>query len=92
MTMDYTFEKRLEFQREEAVEEGRKLGEEFGIKLGEKNGMQKVLHDQIRKKLIKNKSLEQIAEEIEESVNTVSPMYEQIKGEISDEKQMIKKF
>ena len=86
MTMDYTFEKRLEFQREEAVEEGRKLGEEFGIKLGEKNGMQKVLHDQIRKKLIKNKSLEQIAEEIEESVDTVSPMYVQVKREMSDEK------
>ena len=51
MTMDYTFEKRLEFQREEAVEEGRKLGEEFGIKLGEKNGMQKILHDLVRKNL-----------------------------------------
>lgn len=71
---------------------GKKLGEERGIKLGEKNGMQKILHDLVRKKLIKNKSLEQIAEEIEESVNTVSPMYEQIKGEMSDEKQMIKKF
>ena len=43
--------------------------------LGEKNGMQKILHDLVRKKLIKNKSLEQIAEEIEESVDTVSPMY-----------------
>ena len=89
MTMDYTFEKRLEFQREEAVEEGRKLGEERGIKLGEergeKNGMQKILHDQIRKKLIKNKSLEQIAEEIEESMDTIRPLYEQIKKEMSDQ-------
>ena len=65
---------------------GRKLGEERGIKLGEKNGMQKILYDLVRKKLIKNKSLEQISEEIEESVNTVSPMYEQVKREMSDEK------
>lgn len=96
MTMDYTFEKRLEFQREEAVEEGRKLGEEFGIKLGEergiklgeKNGMQKILHDLVRKKLIKNKSLEQIAEEIEESVDTIRPLYEQVKREMSDERRL----
>ena len=71
---------------------GKKLGEERGIKPGEKNGMQKILHDLVRKKLIKNKSLEQIAEEIEESVDTVSPMYVQVKREMSDEKQMIKQF
>lgn len=68
---------------------GKKLGEERGIKLGEKNGMQKILHDLVRKKLIKNKSLEQIAEEIEESVDTVSPMYVQVKREMSDVKKSI---
>ena len=30
MTLDFTFERRLELQREEAIEEGRKLGLEEG--------------------------------------------------------------
>ena len=74
MTMDYTFERRLELQREEAIEEGREEGRE--------EGMQKKLHEQIRKKLLKNKSLEQIADELEETPSAIRPLYEQIKEEI----------
>ena len=75
MTMDYTFERRLELQREEAIEEGREEGRE--------EGMQKKLHEQIRKKLLKNKSLEQIADELEETPSAIRPLYEQIKEEMT---------
>ncbi len=68
MTMDYTFERRLELQREEAIEEGRELK----------------LHEQIRKKLLKSKSLEQVADELEETLDAIRPLYEQIKEEMAD--------
>ena len=84
MTLDYTFERRLELQREEGVEEGWRLGEEQGRKLGEKDGMQKKLHDQISKKLRKNKSLEQIADELEETPDSIRPLYEQVKEELAE--------
>ena len=92
MTLDYTFERRLELQHEEGVEEGwrlgeehgRKLGEEQGRKLGEKDGMQKKLHDLISKKLRKNKSLEQIADELEETPDAIRPLYEQVKEELAE--------
>lgn len=71
MTMDYTFERRLEFQCEEATEKGRE------------EGMQKKLYELIRKKLLKRKSLEQIAEELEESPEAIRPLYEQMKEELS---------
>ena len=106
MTMDYTFERRLEFQREEAIEEGwrlgeehgrklgeeygrklgeehgRKLGEEYGRELGEKDGMKKKLNEQIRKKLLRGKSLEQIADELEETPDDIRAFYEQIQAEL----------
>ena len=78
MTLDYTFERRLELQREEAAEEGWKKGAEYG----ERNGMEKKLHDQIRKKIIKRKSLEQIADELEELPDDIRPIYEQIQKEM----------
>ena len=67
MTLDFTFERRLELQRAEAAEEG------------EKNSIQKL----VRKKLLKNKSLEQIADELEETPETIQPVYEQIKEELA---------
>lgn len=76
MTLDYTFERRLELQREEAIAEGREEGRE--------EGMQKKLHEQIRKKLLKRKSLEQIADELEETQDAIRPLYEQIKKEMAD--------
>lgn len=66
MTMDYTFERRLEFQCEEAIEKG----------------MQKKMYDLIRKKVLKRKSLEQIAEELEEDPDEIRPLYEQMKHQL----------
>ena len=72
MTLDFTFERRLELQRAEAAEEG------------EKNGMQKKLYELVQQKLLKNKSLEQIADELEETPDAIRPLYEQIKEEMAD--------
>ena len=78
MTLDFTFERRLELQRAEAAEEGEKIGRVQG----EKIGIHKILSEQIRKKLLKNKSLEQIADELEETPENIQPIYEQIQKEL----------
>ena len=72
MTMDYTFERRLELQREEAIEEGREEGRELKLR------------EQVRKKLLKSKSLEQVADELEETPDAIRSLYEQIKEEMAD--------
>ncbi len=66
MTLDFTFERRLELQTAEAAEEGEKIG------------MQKL----VRKKLLKHKSLEQIADELEETPETIRLLYEQVQKEL----------
>ena len=68
MTLDYTFERRLELQRAEAKEAGRLEGE------------QEKLYQLIEKKLRKNKSLEQIAEELEETPEIIRALYEQMQA------------
>lgn len=50
---------------------------------GRREGMQKKLHEQIRKKMLKSKSLEQIIEELEEEPETICPLYEQIQEELA---------
>ncbi|MDD6038281.1 MAG: transposase, partial [bacterium] len=74
MTLDFTFERRLELQREEALEEGREEGREEGIILGRE--------ELIRKKILKQKSLEQIADELEETPDEIRPLYDRIVKEI----------
>lgn len=74
MTMDYTFERRLEFQCEEATEKGRAEGR--------KEGIQTKRHELIEKKLLKRKSLEQIAEELEEDPDELRPLYERMRREL----------
>ena len=37
MTLDYTFERRLEMQRAEAIENGERIGKEIGKEIGKKN-------------------------------------------------------
>lgn len=78
MTMDYTFERRLEFQCEEAIEKGRAQG----IEEGREEGIQKKRYELIEKKLLKRKSLEQIAEELEEDPDELRPLYERMKEEL----------
>ena len=63
MTLDYTFERRLEMQRAEAIEDGERIGKEIG--------KEEKLSEQIRKKIQKGKPLDQIADELEEVPETM---------------------
>ena len=63
MTLDYTFERRLEMQRAEAIEDGERIGKEIG--------KEEKLSEQIRKKIQKGKPLDQIADELEEVPETI---------------------
>ena len=69
-TLDYTFERRLEMQRAEAIEDGEKIGRK------------EQLSELIQKKILKNKPLDQIADELEESPETIRPLYEKIRQEM----------
>ena len=79
MQLDYTFERQIELERQAGEEIGWKLGEEAGRKLGE----EEKLREQIRKKLRKAKTLEQIAEDLEEKPDKILPFYEQIRKELA---------
>ena len=91
MQLDYTFERQIELERQEARKSGEeigwKLGEEVGRKLGaeagRKLGVEETLREQIRKKILKSKTLDQIAEDLEETPDKIRPLYEQITGELA---------
>ena len=91
MQLDYTFERQIELERQAGQEIGWKLGEEAGWKLGRKSGEEvgrklgeeEKLREQIRKKLRKAKTLEQIAEDLEEKPDKILPLYEQIRKELA---------
>lgn len=78
MTLDYTFERRLEMQRAEAIEDGERIGKEIGKEIRK----EEKLSEQIRKKIQKGKPLDQIADELEEVPETIRPLYEKIKQEM----------
>ena len=78
MTLDYTFERRLEMQRAEAIEDGDRIGKEIGKEIVK----EEKLSEQIRKKIQKGKPLDQIADELEEVPETIRPLYEKIKQEM----------
>ena len=82
MTLDYTFERRLEMQRAEAIEDGERIGKEIGKQIGKEIGKEEKLSEQIRKKIQKGKPLDQIADELEEVPETIRPLYEKIKQEM----------
>ena len=82
MTLDYTFERRLEMQRAEAIEDGERIGKEIGKEIWKEIGKEEKLSEQIRKKIQKGKPLDQIADELEEVPETIRPLYEKIKQEM----------
>jgi predicted transposase YdaD len=73
---EYDYETDIAVHELEAEERGIQIGEKRGIQIGEERGMligeKRGRIAQIRKKLQKQKSLEQIADEIEEGVEYVS--------------------
>ena len=58
---------------------GEQRGEQRGILLGEQRGEQQKLLQLIQKKMLKLKTIEQIADELEETIETISPLYYQLK-------------
>lgn len=50
--------------------------------LGKEEGMDELLNSQVRKKLRKNLSLEKIAEDLEEDIEVIRPIYERAKEQI----------
>lgn len=70
--LDFTFEKQLELTARDSREDGYVAGINQGITQGNN---QKMIF-QICRKLKKNKSLEQTADELEEDVTVIEPLYE----------------
>ena len=83
MLFDLTYEKQMENAKREWYNDGVEEGYSTGIKEGYSSGISKGdvgrLVNSIIKKLQKNKSLEQIADELEESVETIQPIYDIVK-------------
>ena len=79
--------KRLEYEaREKAIRDYNQLmyeAEERGIQRGIQQGIQQSLINLIQKKMRKNKTIEQIAEDLDESVETIAPLYYQLKETLS---------
>ena len=66
--------------RKEGRKEGREEGIQEGKILGKKEGEILKLISLTQKKILKNKTLSQIADELEENVITIEPIYKLIKG------------
>ena len=77
---EYDYETDIEVQREEAREEGReegrKLGREEGREEGRELGERQKIISQIVKKLQKDKSVAEIADDLEEKEEVIAPIYE----------------
>ena len=72
---EYDEEKHLRMEREENYEKGYKLGEEAGYKLG---AQQKVM-DQVKKKLARGASVDEIASALEEEPETIKEIIDALK-------------
>ncbi len=92
LSTDFNFETSIELEgglrqmcnysdliEERGIEKGRLEGRLEGHLEGRK----KTLTSQIQKKLAKGKSLEQIADELEETVEVIRPLYEQVLQEMN---------
>ena len=75
MMFDLTYEKQMENAKREWYNDGVEEGYSSGIAKGDVSRFVNL----IIKKIQKNKSLEQIADELEESVETIQPIYDIVK-------------
>ena len=73
-----TWETTLQERYEDGVEAGRKAGLEEGVEIGRDQGIEEKLCSQIQKKLEKGKSLEQIADECEETEERILQLMEKL--------------
>ena len=83
MMFDLTYEKQMENAKREwfndGVEEGRAEGYSSGLTQGYAKGKVHYLITSVVKKVQKNKTLDQIADELEESVEDIQPIYDIVK-------------
>ena len=73
---DYWEEVALQTGRKEGREEGRKEGREEGREEGRKEGRKKEQVSLIVKKIKKNKTVAEIADDLEEKEEVIAPIYE----------------
>ena len=73
---DYWEEVALQTGRKEGREEGRKEGREEGREEGRKEGQKKEQISLIVKKIKKNKTVAEIADDLEEKEEVIAPIYE----------------
>ena len=80
---EYDYDMDIEVQREEAYTEGLSRGREEGLREGReeghKEGCNYKLIEQLKKKLFKGKSPEEIADELEESVEIIQELIASMK-------------
>ena len=79
MMFDLTYEKQMENAKREWYNDGVEEGRAEGYSAGIAKGDVRCLANLIIKKLQKNKSLEQIADELEEAVEDIQPIYNIVK-------------
>lgn len=79
-------QKRLEYEaREKAIRDYNQLmyeSREAGIQQGLQQGLQQELKRQIKRKIERNKSIEQIADELELSIETATVLYNEVQKEL----------
>ena len=79
-------QKRLEYEaREKAIRDYNQLmyeSREAGIQQGLQQGLKQELKRQIKRKIERNKSIEQIADELELSIETATVLYNEVKEEL----------
>ena len=74
----YLREEMAESDRVSQIQSAQRIGREEGIQEGKKEGEILKLIVQVQKKILKNKTLSQIADELEENVITIEPIYKLI--------------
>ena len=80
MTLQERYEDGVEAGRKAGLEEGVEIGRQEGIAEGRDQGIEEKLCSLIQKKLEKGKSLEQIADECEETEERVRELIEKLES------------
>lgn len=74
-------EEAMEAGRKEGIEIGRKAGIESGKRIGIETGKKELLKQLVKKKLVKGKEINVIADELEEEVSIIKTIIDEIKKE-----------
>ena len=91
MTLDYTFERRLELTKRDATASGMANGLKQGLKQGRAAGEMQKLIQLTCKKYQKGLTVEETAEMLEEDTETIGRIYDAIKAAGTDDIEVIYK-